>query len=270
MNTTVTMLTPTTNAGDITLTGGGNLTITSAGSIPLKNAKLGAKVVAAAAVASNYTILFPTIGNSTTYAIAINQMVNGQLIQQVVSSTTPASGGTAATVTADLKLKAEAFGFSFASFTLSTLTITAVGSTANPVFTISAISNITTVTQAVAGSVAVGDYNDVLALGGTPVVGTTYDRYNYSVTSNDIAVGGSSAIPIVSNGIIFVDKTTNGTNATTFGIGWTNVTQGYTVAAGVAVNKAAITTAGATSAIALAAAINLQAGMDSFNQQTAS
>jgi len=266
MNTTVTMLTPAANAGDITLTGGGNLTITGVGLIPLKNAVLGAKVVAAAAVASNYTMLLPTIGNNTTYAIAINQMVNGQMIQQVVSSTTPASGGTAATVTADLKLKAEAFGFSFASFTLSTLTITAVGSTTNPVFTISAVSNITTVTQAVAGSVAVGDFADVTALGGTPVVGTTYDRYNYNVTSNDIAVGGSSAIPIVSNGIIFVDKTTNGTNATTFGIGWTNVTQGYTVNAGVAAAYTAVT--GAADLTALKAALGITQGQNSFNQQT--
>lgn len=269
MTTNVTMLTPAADAGDIVLTGNGSLTITGAGLIPLKTAKLGVKVAAAAAVASQATIVLPTIGNATTYAFSFNQMVNGQLLQQVITSTTPASGGTAATVTADLLLKLTAFGFSLASFTLNTLTITAVGSTTNPTFVMRSLTN-TTVTMTVAGSVAVGDYADVLAQGGTPVVGTTYDRYNYQTFPAIATIGGASATPIVNENIIFVDKTTSATNATKFGIGWTNVTQGYAVAAGVAQNKAALTTAGGTSAAALAAAIILQAGVDEFNQQTAS
>ena len=93
MTTNVTMLTPAADAGDIVLTGNGSLTITGAGLIPLKTAKLGVKVAAAAAVASQSTIVLPTIGNNTTYAFSFNQVVNGQLRQQVISSTTPASGG---------------------------------------------------------------------------------------------------------------------------------------------------------------------------------
>ncbi len=268
MQTNVTMLTPAADAGDITLTGGGNLTITSVGLIPLKKAVLSAKVAAAAAVASQATVVVGSAGavsNSTTYSFGISQMVNGQLIQQVISSTTAASGSTSATVSADLKTKAKAFGFSFASWILSTSTITIVGSSTNPVFVVTNLSNAVT-TQTVAGSVAVGDYNDVLAQGGTPVVGTTYDRYNFSITSNDVALGGASIVPVVTNGIIFVDKTTSATNATKFGIGWTNVTQGYTVNAGVAAAYTAVT--GALDLTALKAALGITQGQNIFNQQT--
>jgi hypothetical protein len=164
-------------------------------------------------------------------------------------------------------LKAEAMGFSFASFTLSTDTITAVGGSGNEIFVCRNISN-TTVTRTVVGSYARGNTADVTAQGGTPAAGLSYSKFSILVGTVAPSDGGNSQNVVYQDYTLFVNEAA--TNFSTFAQGYSNILNGYAVNGGVAPATAiAALSVPATATAAQTAALTQVAniyGVDIFNQ----
>jgi hypothetical protein len=213
---------------------------------------------------------------NTTYSFAITQLIGSNTVSRRVSVTTPAVAPTATIVSNQFKTLLENLGLQVTAAVSGTsdsiTTITAVAGYNQ--FTVVNLSS-TTVTAVTAGVYAIGLGSDLLASGLTGFTSTNYyDAYPIKQGSQLVLNGGFTEQVALSDYTVYVNIGTSPSspeaNAAKVRIGYTNVAQGYAVAAGVLQNKAAITTAAATSAVALAAAINLQAGQNSFNQQTAS
>ena len=264
------------SAGDIVLSGDGQLAITGAPVTQLKISKLGTRISATAGVLQVSTVTIATTpAANTTYSFAITQVINGNTVARKVSVTTPAVAPTASNVSNQFKTQLDNLGLQ--------VTVT-VGGTSDSVTTITAkagynkftIVNLssTTVATGTAGVYALGLGSDLLASGLTGFTPANYyDAYPITQGSELILNAGFVEQLSQSTYTVYVNIGTNpsspSTNAGLVRVGYTNVAQGYAVAAGVVQNKAAITAAAATSTVALAAAINLQAGQNSFNQQTA-
>lgn len=264
------------SAADVVLTGDGKLSITGAPVIPLKLSKMGTKIAAAAAVARIQTITITTTpAANTSYAFVVVQKVNNNTMTRTIRVTTPAGNYTSSVISNQFKTQLENNGLkmtaSVGGTSDSVTTITAAAG--YEVYAISPVEN-TTAAVSAAGSYAVG-LGSVLAASGLNgfTAANYYDAYPVSIGQEIIVDGGARKDVGVNKYVVYVnigtDPSSPSANSALVSIGYSNVAQGYAVAAGVAQNKAAITTAGATSAVALAAAINLQAGVNSFNQKTA-
>jgi hypothetical protein len=264
------------SAGDIVLSGDGQLAITGAPVTQLKISKMGTIIPATAGVLQVSTVtIATTLAANTTYSFAITQEINGNTVARKVSVTTPAVAPTASNVSNQFKTQLDNLGLQVTS---------AVGGGSSEVTTITAkagynkftIVNLssTTVATGTAGVYAVGLGSNLLASGLTGFTPANYyDAYPITQGSEMILNAGFVEQLSQSTYTVYVNIGTNpsspSTNAGLVRGGYTNVAQGYAVAAGVKQNKAAITTAGAVDSVALAAAINLQAGVNSFNQQSA-
>lgn len=264
------------NSGDIVLGGDGQLAIAGAPVTQLKISNLGTVISATAGVLQISTVTISTtpVAN-TTYSFAITQVIGGNTVARRVSVTTPSVAPTATVVSNQFKTLLENLG----------LQVTAsVGGTSDSETTITAVANYnqftivnlssTTVATGTAGVYAVGLGSDLLAAGLTGFTSTNYyDAYPIKQGSQLVLNGGFTEQVALSDYTVYVNIGTNpasvAANAAKVRLGYSNVAQGYAVAAGVAQNKAAITTAAGVSVAALATAINLQAGQNSFNQKSA-
>jgi hypothetical protein len=265
------------NSGDIVLSGDGQLAITGAPVTQLKISSMGTRVSATAGVLQVSTVTIATTpAANTTYSFAITQLIGSNTVSRRVSVTTPAVAPTATVVSNQFKTLLENLGLqvtaSVGGASDSVTTITAVAGYNQ--FTIVNLSS-TTVATGTAGVYALGLGSNLLAAGLTGFTSTNY--YDaYPITQGSELILNAGFVEQLSQTLytVYVNIGTNpsspGANAAKVRIGYTNVAQGYAVAAGVVQNQAALTTAAGVSVAALATAINLQAGQNSFNQQTAS
>jgi len=265
------------NSGDIVLSGDGQLAITGAPVTQLKISSMGTRVSATAGVLQVSTVTIATTpAANTTYSFAITQLIGSNTVSRRVSVTTPAVAPTATVVSNQFKTLLENLGLqvtaSVGGASDSVTSITAVAGYNQ--FTIVNLSS-TTVATGTAGVYALGLGSNLLAAGLTGFTSTNY--YDaYPITQGSELILNAGFVEQLSQTLytVYVNIGTNpsspGANAAKVRIGYTNVAQGYAVAAGVVQNQAALTTAAGVSVAALATAINLQAGQNSFNQQTAS
>jgi hypothetical protein len=265
------------DSGDIVLSGDGQLAITGAPVTQLKISKLGTRISATAGVLQVSTVtIASTPAANTTYSFAITQEINGNTVARKVSVTTPAVAPTASNVSNQFKTQLDNLGLQVTSAVSggSSEVTTITAKAGYNKFTIVNLST-TTVATGTAGVYALGLGSNLLASGLTGFTPANYyDAYPITQGSELILNAGFVEQLSQSTYTVYVNIGTNpssvGANAAKVRIGYTNVAQGYAVAAGVVQNQAALTTAAGVSVAALATAINLQAGQNSFNQQTAS